>query len=298
MIDPPSSDVTAHVLEALAAGGRKLDDPAVAQAVSYLRSEQEDDGSWFGRWGVNHIYGTAAVLPALPRSASTRVSPGSAKGPSGSPRGRTRTAVGARPARPIWMPTFEGIGTSTASQTGWALMGLLTIETRGFDKIIRRGVEFLLEHQVNGTWNEPEYTGTGFPGYGVGHRVDLEHVAEGLRAGHRAATRVHDQLQPLPALFPTHGPGPGEESFRDGIRCASIRAIHVTKGRSPTSELSPRSRQPRTSNRSCLLFLIASLPASGGVSPCLPPYRSTFAVTTVWLIRSPSHGSNIITQAR
>lgn len=180
LIDPPSSDVTAHVLEALAAGGRKLDDPAVARAVSYLRSEQEDDGSWFGRWGVNHIYGTAAVLPALRALGIDTREPWVRQGAEWLASRQNPDGGWGETCASYMDANLRGVGTSTASQTGWALMGLLTIETRGFDKIIRRGVEFLLEHQVNGTWNEPEYTGTGFPGYGVGHRVDLEHVAEGL----------------------------------------------------------------------------------------------------------------------
>src|SRR5205823_5321230 len=65
MIDPPSADVTAHVLEALAAFGYQKRNPAVRRALAYLRDQQELEGSWFGRWGVNHLYGTGAVLPAL-----------------------------------------------------------------------------------------------------------------------------------------------------------------------------------------------------------------------------------------
>src|SRR5690606_32339879 len=64
-LDPPSADVTAHVLEAFGTLGMDRSHPAIERAYRFLRAEQEPDGSWFGRWGVNHIYGTAAVLPAL-----------------------------------------------------------------------------------------------------------------------------------------------------------------------------------------------------------------------------------------
>jgi len=180
LIDPPSADVTAHVVEALAAGGRRLDDPVVARAVRYLRSEQEDDGSWFGRWGVNHIYGTAAVLPALRAVGIETNEPWVRHGADWLASRQNDDGGWGETCASYMDPALRGVGPSTASQTAWALIGLLAIDTHDYDDLIRQGVDYLLSHQEAGTWHELEYTGTGFPGYGVGHRVDLEHVAQGL----------------------------------------------------------------------------------------------------------------------
>jgi squalene-hopene/tetraprenyl-beta-curcumene cyclase len=79
---------------------------------------------------------------------------------------------------------LRGQGESTASQTGWALLGLLAVGGRDFDQSIRRGVDYLLSRQVQGSWDEPQYTGTGFPGYGVGERTNLK--KEGSRLGQGA----------------------------------------------------------------------------------------------------------------
>jgi len=180
LIDPPSSDVTAHVVEALAAEGRTLDDPAVAQAVRFLRDEQEEDGSWFGRWGVNHVYGTGAVLPALQAIGLDTRAPWIRRGAEWLVSRQNSDGGWGESCASYMDPALRGVGPSTASQTGWALMGLLAVDTHDFDESIRKGVQYLLDHQVEGTWNELEYTATGFPGYGVGHRVDLQNVAGSL----------------------------------------------------------------------------------------------------------------------
>lgn len=173
-LDPPSVDVTAHVVEALAALGATREDPAIAHALRYVLSEQEPEGSWFGRWGVNHLYGTAAVLPAL-------VALG-AQGQAEPIRRAAAWVVSKQNADGGWGESCEsymddaqrGVGPSTASQTAWALMALVAANDRAHDAFVRRGVDYLVSRQRDdGTWDEPEYTGTGFPGYGVGRRVDL-----------------------------------------------------------------------------------------------------------------------------
>ena len=171
-IDPPSVDVTAHVLELMGTLGRGLGDESVRRGLRYVLNEQEPDGSWFGRWGVNYIYGTGSVVPAL-RAIGL--------GPEDEPVAKAAQWVmsrqnadggwGETPASYV-DPDLHGSGPSTASQTAWALMTLLAAE-RGDEPAVLRGVEFLLATQrEDGSWDEPHFTGTGFPGYGVGQRLE------------------------------------------------------------------------------------------------------------------------------
>jgi squalene-hopene/tetraprenyl-beta-curcumene cyclase len=193
VIDPPSADVTAHTVEALAAEGL-AGSRAARRGVAWLLRAQESDGSWFGRWGANYVYGTGAVVPAL-------------------------IAAGVRPGKPpirravAWLlahqnadggwgedlrsyddPGWAGRGESTASQTAWALLALLAAAPGTASTVsattgpastgpattgsaapgpasaevrasIDRGVRWLAETQrADGTWDEPQFTGTGFPG--------------------------------------------------------------------------------------------------------------------------------------
>jgi squalene-hopene/tetraprenyl-beta-curcumene cyclase len=167
VIDPPSEDVTAHVIEALAVVGDRRSE-AVRRGLRFLRREQREDGSWFGRWGVNHVYGTGGVLPAL-HAAGVDLS-----------RPYVRRAVRWLTERQnedggwgemcdSYAADAAGRGPSTASQTGWGIMGLVSVDGRGGDGLvtdaIARGVRFLAETQEeDGQWEEPQFTGTGFPG--------------------------------------------------------------------------------------------------------------------------------------
>jgi squalene-hopene/tetraprenyl-beta-curcumene cyclase len=163
VIDPPSADVTAHVVEMLAAEGAGHD-AAARRGLSWLARHQERDGSWFGRWGANHVYGTGAVVPA---AVSAGIPPGDPK---------IRAAIGWLQAhqnpdggwgedlRSYVDGQWVGRGASTASQTAWALLALLSAGERD-SEAARRGVAWLAETQTpEGTWEEPWYTGTGFPG--------------------------------------------------------------------------------------------------------------------------------------
>jgi squalene-hopene/tetraprenyl-beta-curcumene cyclase len=176
-LDPPSVDVTAHVLEALAANGLGREHPAVARALDFILAEQEPGGSWFGRWGVNHIYGTAAVLLGLraigedPRSPALQRAANWLAGRQGADGGWGESCAS------YMDDAWIGRGTATPSQTAWALMGLLAADPAVYADAIRRGVAFLLARQNNGTWHEPQYTGTGFPGYGVGGRAAMRRRA-------------------------------------------------------------------------------------------------------------------------
>jgi len=160
VIDPPSEDVTAHVLEMLAALGVGTADPDVADGLAYLRRTQTGRGSWFGRWGVNHIYGTWCVIEAL---AALRIA-----GPMVDRA--TAWLLGDQNPDGGWGETcysyndesFAGIGRSTASQTAWAALALQKAGL-GRHPACRRGLDWLRAHEAGGTWDEPEYTGTGFP---------------------------------------------------------------------------------------------------------------------------------------
>lgn len=180
LLDPPSADVTAHVVEALAELGYARDHHAVARALEYLRREQEDDGSWFGRWGVNHIYGTAAVLPALRAIGIDMREPWVRKAADWIVAHQNDDGGWGESCASYMDDALRGIGPSTASQTGWALMALTAMDSDNYHPALRRGVAFLLARQTGGTWDEPEYTGTGFPGYGVGQRIDLSRQGHSL----------------------------------------------------------------------------------------------------------------------
>jgi squalene-hopene/tetraprenyl-beta-curcumene cyclase len=163
MLDPPTVDITGRILEMLAAYGYHPSHAAVKKAIRFIRQQQEPDGSWFGRWGVNYIYGTMLVLRGL-------------------------EAMGVDPHEPYiqqaaeWLrmvqngdggwgescgsyddPTLKGVGPSTPSQTAWAVLGLLAANDTRSD-CVARGIAYLLRTQKqDGSWDEPHYSGTGFP---------------------------------------------------------------------------------------------------------------------------------------
>jgi squalene-hopene/tetraprenyl-beta-curcumene cyclase len=162
VIDPPSADVTAHIVEMLAAEGRADEEPC-RRGVRWLLDAQEADGSWFGRWGANHVYGTGAVVPALVRAGMP---------PSAEPvRAAVRWLEAHQNGDGGWGEDLRsyvdrswiGRGRSTPSQTAWALLALLAAEEDS--DAVRRGVDHLVATQRDdGGWDEDRYTGTGFPG--------------------------------------------------------------------------------------------------------------------------------------
>jgi squalene-hopene/tetraprenyl-beta-curcumene cyclase len=172
-LDPPSVDVTAHVLEALGALGYDRRHPAIARAQDFLRREQEEDGSWWGRWGVNYVYGTAAVLPAL-KAIGEDMRAGYVARAADWVASRQNEDGGWGESCGSYMDRSQaGRGESTASQTAWALMALLAAGRQEDRIAVERGLRFLTARQAEGSWSEPEYTGTGFPGYGLGRHIDL-----------------------------------------------------------------------------------------------------------------------------
>ncbi len=170
LLDPPSADVTAHVLEMCGRLGYGRDHPAVRRGLAYVWREQERDGAWFGRWGVNYIYGTGAVLPALEALGEDMRQPRARKAVEWLLARQNADGGWGETCASYVDPSLRGRGESAASQTSWALIALIAAgETEG--EAVRRGVEFLLDRQrVDGEWDEPQFTGCGFPGYGPGDR--------------------------------------------------------------------------------------------------------------------------------
>jgi len=163
MLDPPTVDITGRVLEMLAAYGYNQDDPRVKKAIKFILSEQEADGSWFGRWGVNYIYGTMLVLRGLQAIGTDHHEPYIQQAAEWlrmvqNPDGGWGETCGSYDD-----PSTRGIGPSTPSQTAWGVMGLLAAgDTRS--ESVQKGVLYLLERQkADGSWDEDQYTGTGFP---------------------------------------------------------------------------------------------------------------------------------------
>jgi squalene-hopene/tetraprenyl-beta-curcumene cyclase len=168
MIDPNTADVTARVLEMVGRCKSPIDSQSFERALAYLSREQEQEGCWFGRWGVNYIYGTSSVLTALSLVAPQSHRLSIERGANWLISCQNQDGGWGETCLSYDRPELKGQGRSTASQTAWALIGLMAAgEVKGFAKqAIQRGVSYLLETQrSDGTWNEPEFTGTGFPGH-------------------------------------------------------------------------------------------------------------------------------------
>jgi squalene-hopene/tetraprenyl-beta-curcumene cyclase len=163
MLDPATVDITGRVLECLATYGYSMKDREVRRAVEFLKREQEQDGSWFGRWGVNYIYGTMLVLRGLEAIGMDHHEPCVQNAAEWlrmmqNPDGGWGETCGSYDD-----PNIKGVGPSTASQTAWAVMGLLAANDLRSDSV-ERGMAYLLKAQKrDGSWDEEWYTGTGFP---------------------------------------------------------------------------------------------------------------------------------------
>ena len=203
MIDPPTADITARVLELLGLIGYDTSYKCVQDAIRFIKKDQEADGSWYGRWGVNYIYGTWQAVRGL-------------------------TCIGENPSQPYiqnalsWLrsvqqpdggwgercdtyddPSRKGMGPSTPSQTAWALMAFLSAGEI-LDPAVERGIRYLLTTQrPDGTWNEDEFTGTGFPKVFYLEYTYYRHyfplLALGMFQRLLRQSRVTRRREPLPA---------------------------------------------------------------------------------------------------
>ncbi|TYC05538.1 squalene--hopene cyclase [Micromonospora sp. WP24] len=161
--DPPSADVTAHVVEALVAENYAGTLP-VRRGVHWLLRAQEPDGSWFGRWGANHVYGTGAVVPALVAAGVPRRHPAIRRAVDWLLAHQGADGGWGEDLRSYRDPSWVGRGESTASQTAWALLALHAAG-HGTGEPALRAVRWLVRTQrPDGGWDEPHFTGTGFPG--------------------------------------------------------------------------------------------------------------------------------------
>ena len=164
--DPSCPDITGRTLECLGRCGITANHPAVRKAVDFIKETQNKEGCWFGRWGVNYIYGTWQTLTGL-RAVGERMDHKwirhaaewlrSVQKPDGSFGESCDTYE---------QPALKGRGPATPSQTAWGAMGLMAVagHATGFDPAIEKAIRWLIENQgADGNWEENWYTGTGFP---------------------------------------------------------------------------------------------------------------------------------------
>ena len=283
--DPPSADVTAHMVELLGYEGR-ASEPATRAGLDYLLREQERDGSWFGRWGANHVYGTGAVVPALAACGHARPPEPCARATGWLERGAERgrrlrrgPALLPRPrlARPRRVDRVaDGVGAAR-----------LPRRRRRTAPAVERAVRWLVETQrPDGGWDEPYYTGTGFPGdfYFNYHLYRRRVPGDGARARARSAAtdaicsllaplRVEQAMLRHPDARLLHtGMGP------ERARVAAARALAIDAGARRDR------RRVRGRRRRCRAPATSSAPTSCGArtpsrSRCRPPPRSRICCT-------------------
>lgn len=160
-VDPPSPDVTNHAIEFLSKLGEFRE--SIERGVRYLKKAQEADGAWFGRWGVNYLYGTGLVLPALKAAGEDMRSDYVRRAIDFLKRHQNEDGGWGETCATYDDPGLRGQGPSTPSQTAWALLGLIAAGEAESEEV-RKGIAFLLNtQQADGGWEEEQFTGTGFP---------------------------------------------------------------------------------------------------------------------------------------
>ncbi len=163
LCDPSTADVTGRCVELLALLGHRRDSPPVARALRFLRAEQEPCGAWFGRWGVNYIYGTWSVLIALRQVGEDLSQPYVRKAVEWLVSRQNADGGWGESCRSYDDPSLAGCGASTPSQTSWALLALMAAG-EAEHPAVRRGIGYLLDRRKGeGEWEERAHTGTGFP---------------------------------------------------------------------------------------------------------------------------------------
>jgi squalene-hopene/tetraprenyl-beta-curcumene cyclase len=163
LLDPPTIDVTSRIIWMLSEWGFKKDHPQVMRAIKFIKENQEVDGCWYGRWGVNYIYGTFLAMNGLAAMKEDMNQSFSRKALQWLETHQNEDGGWGETCQSYKEPSLRGRGNSTASQTAWAILGLVAGgEAKG--EAAKRGVKYLLRNQNRqGTWWEDEFTGTGFP---------------------------------------------------------------------------------------------------------------------------------------
>ena len=163
MLDPECADITARILELLGYEGFGTDNPQVKRALQFVKEHQEADGSWYGRWGVNYIYGTWQVLRGMRAMNLDMNEPWLQRGRRWLESVQRDDGGWGERCNTYDDPVFKGQGPSTASQTAWAVMGLCAFDNPDLPGL-KRGIDYLIRTQsADGSWAEEETTGTGFP---------------------------------------------------------------------------------------------------------------------------------------
>ncbi|MGA7829220.1 MAG: squalene--hopene cyclase [Geobacteraceae bacterium] len=165
LIDPPTADLTGRMLELMGTFGYPKDFPAAERALEFIKDTQEPDGPWWGRWGVNYIYGSWSVLCGLQAIGEDPAQPYIQKAVTWLKTKQNSDGGWGETCESYHDTSLAGVGESTPSQTAWALLALMAAGERKSDTI-NRGIEYLVQtQQQDGTWDEDQFTGTGFPKY-------------------------------------------------------------------------------------------------------------------------------------
>ena len=162
LVDPSTPDLGGRCVEMLAMLGYDRDFPPVARALDYLRNSQEECGAWYGRWGVNYIYGTWAVLVGLGALGEDPSQPWIRRAMEWLKSVQNSDGGWGEGCDSYDDPSLKGMAESTPSQTAWALLGLMSCGEYESDSV-ERGIQYLIRNAESGGWKEPDYTGTGFP---------------------------------------------------------------------------------------------------------------------------------------
>jgi squalene-hopene/tetraprenyl-beta-curcumene cyclase len=210
LLDPSTADVTGRCIEMLGMVGFGPDFPPIARGVEYLRREQESFGGWYGRWGVNYIYGTWSALSGLSQVGEDLHSPGIRRAVAWLESVQNPDGGWGETCYSYDDPGMAGRGASTASQTAWALLGLLAVKE--VDNLaVRRGIQYLVEEQNRaGGWDERYFTGTGFPrvfylryhGYSQYFPLWALGVYERLSSGHPSLQQKVRRAGPVGLFLP------------------------------------------------------------------------------------------------
>lgn len=163
LLDPPTEDVSARCISLLAQRGYQNDHPAVAKGIAYLKRTQMKDGSWYGRWGTNYIYGTWSVLCALNAVGEDPQSPYVQRAVAWLKSSQRDDGGWGEDCASYWPGREQEVKSSTASQTAWALLGLMAVGEAN-SEAVQRGADYLINAPKNGSgWEEKLYNAVGFP---------------------------------------------------------------------------------------------------------------------------------------